>query len=179
MEKLNRLILCAVVVNVAVLGSSRLYAEHQEHAGKEPTGTTAHGGVTPAVAVLPQSAVSAPSAVPPTRPTNEEIRAAMQSYALRVTDENGGFFPIHDEKTGADRKLTFQQVHQRVGKLSTRNGYFSCADFVDQATGEALDLDFWVTMEGEKLEVTATEIHKVGGNPRFTYNDKDEKIILN
>ncbi|MBI4436452.1 MAG: hypothetical protein HY590_03430 [Candidatus Omnitrophica bacterium] len=113
-------------------------------------------------------------------PTHEEIRTAMQTYALEVTHKNGGFFPIHDDKTGQERKLTFQRVHERVGKLSTKDGYFSCADFVDQTTGEALDVDFWVTVSPDgTLNVTDAEVHKVNGKPRFTYNEKDEKIMLN
>ncbi len=112
-------------------------------------------------------------------PTNTEIRAAMKNYALTTTAQNGGAFPIFDERIGKERKLTFQQVHERVGKLSTRDGYFSCADFMDQQTGEKLDVDFWVTMKDGKLEVTGSEIHKVSDKPRFTYNDKDEKVMLN
>ena len=146
-----------VIAGVVMGGVSRLYAA--EHAGKEHAGTTQ------------QTAVSVP-------PTNEEIRAAMKGYALLTTKTKGGSFPIFDDRIGKERKLTFQQVHQRVGKLSTRDGYFSCADFVDQASGEKLDVDFWVTVTEGKLEVTASEIHKVNDKPRFTYNGKDEKVML-
>ena len=102
----------------------------------------------------------------------------MQAYALQVTEKNGGAFPIFDDRMGKERKLTFQRIHERVGRLSTRDGYFSCADFMDKETGEKLDVDFWVTMKDGKLEVTGSEIHKVNDKPRFTYNDKDEKVML-
>jgi len=166
MKGSSRFLLCAVIAGVVAFVGTKLYAA--EHAGKE------HAGATHEHAGTPQ--VEAPK---PVEPTHEEIRMAMQTYALEVTNKNGGFFPIHDDKTGQDRKLTFQRVHERVGKLSTRDGYFSCADFTDQTTEEALDVDFWVTMkEGGQLEVTASEVHKVNGKPRFTYNEKDEKIML-
>lgn len=161
MKRMNGLLVWALAATLSVWGAARLEAEEhpgKEHAGKEHAGKP----VVPAVS-----------------PTDEAIRTAMQAYALEVTHQNGGSFPIHDEKTGHGRKLTFQQVHQRVGKLATRDGYFSCADFVDQETGETLDVDFWVTVKDGVLQVTGSEIHKVNGQPRFTYNEKDEKIIPN
>lgn len=193
MRKVNRFLLYGLMVSIVAWGTALYAAEHpgatqgeagttKEHAGttKEHAGTTKeHAGTTPAVATMPVVPAAPPQRVLSVEPTNEAIRSAMQVYALQVTNQNGGFFPIHDEKTGKDRRLSFQQVHQRVGKISTRDGYFSCADFVDQETGEVLDVDFWVTLTGGQLQVTASEIHKINGQPRFTYNEKDEKIILN
>lgn len=170
MKGFNGALLGAIIVSFIALGSTRLYAEHQEHAGKEHAGKE-HAGKD-------AGEIQAP-VVQPVEPTNEEIRMAMQTHALEVTHQNGGSFPIYDEKAGKERRLTFQEVHQRVGKLSTKNGYFSCADFVDQESAETLDVDFWVTMEDGVLKVTESEIHKVNGQPRFTYNEKDEKVILN
>ena len=198
MSKRSRLLLWATVVSLVGWGATRLdAAEHpgtthaKEHAGKEHAGTatqtqaaSTQTSATPVQATVTQATSAEPAVMQEVvgktlEPTNQEIRMAMKTYALEVTNQNGGFFPIHDEKTGTDRKLTFQRVHERVGKLSTRDGYFSCADFNDQTSGEALDVDFWVTMQNGILQVTGSEIHKVNGQARFTYNEKDEKIFLN
>jgi len=192
MSRRDQLLLWTVVVSLVTWGAAQLDAA--EHPGKEHPGVTKEhagtakgqaGGTTPSAVATPAVA-TLPSAPPmtqekmskPAEPSNEEIRMAMQAYALKVASEHSGFFPIHDDKAVKDRKLTFQRIHQRVGKLSTRDGYFSCADFVDEESGETLDIDFWVTLKDGKLEVTGSEIHKVNGQARFTYNEKDEKIML-
>lgn len=192
--KTSRLLLWAVMISVVLFQAAKLYAaEHpgktQEQVGtttKEHAGTTSttervgqskeHAGATPTQEHAGKTQEHASTTVVP---TDEQIRQAMQLFALQTTSQHGGYFPIKDERIGKERKLTFQRVHQRVGKLSSRDGYFSCADFVDQETGEKLDIDFWVTMKDGKLQVTGAEVHKVNDKPRFTYNEKDEKIRLN
>ena len=163
--KRSQLLLGALGVSLVVWGVTPLdAAEHpgtatKEHAGtehaKEHAGTTvrtqaASTPVAPGVTSQPtmtqvmpaQPIVTQEVAGKTAEPTHEEIRIAMKSYALEMTSQHGGFFPIHDDRTGKNRKLTFERVHERVGKLSTRDGYFSCADFVDQESGEPLDVDF-------------------------------------
>lgn len=178
-RNLHRVLLWAVVAGLVVFPITKLYAA--EHPGKEqPGATTGQKTTTKEHAGATQQTPSAKEHAGKTaEPSNQEIRMAMQAYAMAVTGRNGGSFPIHDDKAGKDRKLSFQRIHERVGKLSTQDGYFSCADFVDQESGEKLDVDFWVMMKDGKLEVTNSEIHKVNDKPRFTYNEKDEKVMLN
>ncbi len=129
-----------------------------EHGGKE------HGGAPVA------------SQVKPVEPTAEELRQSIRDYISQVEKEKG-FFTAKDEKTGGTRTLTLVRVHDRVGK--TGNLYYSCTDMKDaSAAGDLLDLDFDVDAKGGKLNVVAVRIHKVNGQARYTYDDKDNRIPL-
>jgi len=130
-----------------------------EHGGKEHGGTTQeHGG----------QAVQA-------EPSGEQIRQTIEAYVKGIEAKDGAF-EIEDELTGTTRKLTFVQVHERVGK--TGDLYYSCTDMRDTATGELLDLDFDVDTSHGHLHVVDTRLHKVAGQARYTYDDQDNRIPL-
>ncbi|MBI1976557.1 MAG: hypothetical protein HYS56_03515 [Candidatus Omnitrophica bacterium] len=128
-----------------------------EHGGKE------HGGTTAAQ----QTAKS---------PSKDDIRNAMQAYVAEEAKKTGGNFEVVDPDTGNTRRLQLIRVHERVGK--TGNYYYSCADFKDVDTGEALDLDLDVEDRDGKLQVADVRVHKVGGAARFTYDENDNRIPL-
>ena len=109
-------------------------------------------------------------------PGNEEIRSAMSQHVENEAAKTGGNFEVMDVDINKVRRLKMKRVHERVGK--TGDYFYSCADFEDVDSGELLDLDIDVALKGKQLEVADVRIHKVGGNPRYTYDKNDNRIPL-
>lgn len=105
--------------------------------------------------------------------TPADLRQTIRDY-IAQQEKLQGAFVIVDERTQTLRQLELVRVHQRVGK--TGDYYYSCTDMRDVRSGELLDLDFDIAEREGALEVAAIRIHKDDGIPRYTYNDKDERI---
>jgi len=135
-----------------------LAAEHggQEHGGKE------HGGTATQQTKKEHS--------------KDDIRDAMKSFVEAQAQKTGGNFEVIDPDTNKTRRLQMVRVHERVGK--TGDYYYSCADFKDVDTGEMLDLDLDVEDQNGSLKVVDVRLHKVEGDPRFTYDENDNRIPL-
>ena len=147
---------CAIVMTAGVVFA-------QEHGGE---------------AVAPEAAVAAAvtdGAAVAAIPAAEDIRKAISDY-VAVKSGEAATFTIDDPETKTTRELTFDKVHERVGK--TGDLYYSCADFTDKASGEKLDLDFDVEAAEGKLNVVDTRIHKVSDVARYTYDENDNRIPL-
>jgi len=161
-----------MVVAGLLLGSPGFAAEHggKEHGG---TATQEHGGT----AQEHGGHGAAPGAAQAVQaePSAEQIRQTIQQH-VQDAAQREGVFPIDDPVTGATRRLEFVQVHERVGK--TGDLYYSCTDMRDTQTGELLDLDFDVKAEDGTLSVVDQRIHKVNGQPRYTYDEHDNRIPL-
>lgn len=109
-------------------------------------------------------------------PTPDELRGTIRQHILKQ-EKGVGAFTIPDPlQIGKLRSLELVRVHERVGK--TGDYYYSCTDMRDVATGELLDLDFDISDSGKTLKVVAVRIHKDDGDPRYTYDDKDNLISL-
>ena len=106
-------------------------------------------------------------------PTPTQLRGTIADY-VKTQEKNQGAFLIIDERTNEPRRLEFVRVHERVGK--TGDYYYSCTDMKDVRTGDLLDLDFDVADNAGRLDVVAVRIHKDNGNPRYTYDDKDNMV---
>lgn len=132
-------------------------AEHggKEHGGHEH-GSQEHGG---------QAATAEPSA--------EAVRQAIRDHIATAAQDTGAF-TIQDPVMGKTRTLSLVNVHERVGK--TGQYYYSCTDMKDATSGETLDLDFDVDAAGGRPKVVDVRIHKVNGQARYSYDDKDNRI---
>ena len=159
---MKRRVMAGVLVGTAAMLAAGIgwTAEHggataapasKEHGGKE------HGG----------------QAVSPAEPSAEQLRQAIRDHITKTARDKGAF-TIQDTVTGKARTLTLVGVHDRVGKTGAY--YYSCTDMRDAQSGELLDLDFDVDAKNGKLAVVDTRIHKVGGQARYTYDDKDHRI---
>lgn len=171
-----------VAIGVVGLLSARgpaFAAEHggeedaaHEHGGQEHGGTTAapsapkeHGGTTQehggeAVTVEPSA---------------EQIRQTIETYVHEVEAEEGGVFEIEDDVVEVTRSLALVGVHERVGK--TGDFYYACTDMRDTVSDEPVDLDFDVEADDEGgLEVVDVRIHKVNNQPRYTYDEHDNRV---
>lgn len=140
--------------------------EAKEHGGQEHGGQE-HGGLPAAPAAQAGQAVSS------SEPTDEAIRQAVRDHIDKVAREQGAF-TIKDLVTKSARTLTLVGVHDRIGK--TGKLFYSCTDMRDTGSGELLDLDFDVKAKGNQLTVVDARIHKVDGQARYTYDDKDNRI---
>ena len=109
-------------------------------------------------------------------PTPTDLRGTIANH-IKTQEKNQGAFMVVDERTNEPRRLELVQIHERVGK--TGDYYYSCTDMKDVKTGDLLDLDFDIQDNNEKLDVAAIRIHKDNGKPRYTYDDKDNRIPVN
>lgn len=139
-----------------------------EHGGKEHGGTATQeqGGAAPEE--HGGHAVEA-------EPSAEQVRQAIRDH-IAFTERKDGVFAIKDDVTGTSRTLQLVRVHERVGK--TGDLYYSCTDMRDTSSGELLDLDFDVDATDGQLSVADVRIHKLEGQPRYTYDEHDNRVPL-
>lgn len=131
-----------------------------------------------AVAVpAPEAAASVPAAAMPaeTMPAVGDAQNVISSYIKEQSDEMGDF-DIYDPQTQETRELTLVKILDKVGKTS--DNYFACAEFSDKNSSEKLDLDFDIENTGGKLNVVDVKIHKVNDAPRFTYDEKGNRMAV-
>ena len=162
------LVMAFVIGGLACAGSA-CAAEHggHEHGGQE------HGGA--AVSAPEQAGTADVQVAPSAPPSAEAIRAAIRAYVTQI-EATQGALKISDTVTGQTRALKLDRVHERVGKTGSK--FYSCADLVDTATGDNVDVDFDVAADGGTLQVVDTRIHKVNGKARYTYDANDNRIPL-
>ena len=110
------------------------------------------------------------------KPGKKNIHKAMKAYIDTKAAAHEGYLVIDDPDTGTTRRLSMVNIHERVGK--TGDYYYSCADFKDVDSGEMLDLDMDVQDNNGSLRVVDIRIHKVNGEPRYTYDADDNRIPL-
>lgn len=121
---------------------------------------------------------SKPEVRPQVEPSPVEVQSGIRAHIDGVMKRNNNLFPIYDPR--AKKQLLLEFVKINSGKVSVMrarkkgtNTYFSCVEFKDPANGTIYDLDFWTKRQPNgKVRVTATKIHMIGGQPRFTY-EKD------
>ena len=163
------------VIWVSGLMSVAISAQAAEHGGQEHGGTTTqeHGGT--ATQEHGDTTHEHGGEAVHAEPTAEQIRQAIQDH-IAFTEQEEGSFTISDDVTGTTRTLQLVRVHERVGK--TGDLYYSCTDMRDAQTGELLDLDFDVEADGGQLDVVDARIHKLEGQARYTYDERDNRIPL-
>lgn len=102
----------------------------------------------------------------------DAIAEEIEQYVQNKSEQNDGYFPFYDEETKTDLKLTLDKVHKdRLSKVAD-SLYFACSDFksIDKKT---YDLDFFLKEDSSGLEVTEMTIHKVNGEPRYSWVEED------
>ncbi len=106
--------------------------------------------------------------------TIEQFADAAKAHIEKEQNENNGFFRVEDEEQGKTLKLQLEKVHRK--RLSNLGGdkYFVCADFKAQ-DGKTYDVDIFMkgTKKSNLEEVRDPKVHKVAGEPRFTYKKED------
>ncbi|MFB6356101.1 MAG: hypothetical protein ABEJ65_06260 [bacterium] len=107
--------------------------------------------------------------------TKKEVRTAILNHVKQKQSKNGGTFPMYDEKLEKTWKTSFDKLHPvRVMERGGEKIYFACSNFTVQENSnyDTLDLDFWMKPNAQgSLSVYKSKVHKVDGDPRFTYRD--------
>lgn len=141
------------------------HAEHPEGEGAEhPEG---EGQEHPEDAEHPEEAE--PQAV---QLTLDELADAMEAWVASESEATG-YMEVDDPVTGETLQLTLDHVHRERLARTDEQTYFACADF-QAADGTLYDVDIF--MEGpnaEALEATEVSVHKVDGEPRYTWYEED------
>lgn len=93
-----------------------------------------------------------------------QVKDLIAAYIQNESDDQG-LFSVEDPVEGRTRRLSFGYVHETVEKADDGR-YFACVDFTE-ATGDTLDVDFYVTPGAEGgPRVTDMVIHKINGQSR-------------
>jgi hypothetical protein len=114
----------------------------------------------------------------PEHPTNK--KAEKKGYSVDDMDkairaaiaakETNGVYQLKDGDKTWDLKL--DKVHRERLARVDENTYFACTDF--QSTDKhTVDVDFFMKDDGEKLVMTDATLHKVDGQPRYNWEEKD------
>jgi len=102
----------------------------------------------------------------------DTLAAAIQAHVKKVAAEHGGLYPLTDPKTGKNLELELVKVHKERLSETAPDVYFACTDF--KATdGNLYDIDFFMkgkTPDG--LEYQDFSVHKVNGQPRYTWYEE-------
>jgi hypothetical protein len=105
--------------------------------------------------------------------TEAQLADAIEAYVEAVAEEHGGSYPIEDPEAGETLQLTLQKVHEERLAMTAPNTYFACVDF-GAPDGTTYDVDFFMKGEtAEGLEFEDFSIHKVNGEPRYTWHEED------
>ena len=114
----------------------------------------------------------------PEHPTNK--KAAKKGYTVDDLDkairaaiaskETNGIYQLKDGDKTWDLKL--DKVHRERLARVDETTYFACTDF-KSADNHTVDVDFFMKDDGEKLVMSDATLHKVDGQPRYNWQEKD------
>lgn len=108
----------------------------------------------------------------PVQLTLDELADTMEAWVASESEATG-YMEVDDPVTGETLELTLDHVHRERLSRTDEQTYFACADF-QAADGTLYDIDIF--MEGpnaEALEATEVSVHKVDGEPRYTWYEED------
>ncbi|MBI4062840.1 MAG: hypothetical protein HY401_00885 [Elusimicrobia bacterium] len=107
---------------------------------------------------------------------SQEYTKTVQNH-VKEAKASGGF-KIRDAKLGKEWNLSLVRVHKNKVVHLGNDQFFACADFRSAIKGDRskVDLDFYATKSGNDWKIDKVLIHKVNGKPRYTYNDKNERV---
>lgn len=105
-----------------------------------------------------------------------DVDKAIRAHIEETSKKNNGVFPVKDDVLKKTWELQLVKVHtDRLAHLEN-DVYFACVDF-KASDGTAVDVDFYLKGKPDKLKVTDTTVHKVNGQARFNYQQKDDHWV--
>src|SRR5215475_7831598 len=118
---------------------------------------------------LPQTTRGAPQAAM-TEATMSSVSSGLKEfisgYAAKSPDKK-----FHMPYQKKDLALELIRVHDDRFSNLGGNKYFACVD-MKGTDGKMYDIDFFMAVQGSKLNITETSVHKINGKP--LYNWKQE-----
>ena len=104
--------------------------------------------------------------------TLDELADAITADIQAKQDKNGGVYKMKDEKNGQTWTMKLDHVHrERLARIDDTT-YFACTDFKSD-DGHTVDVDFFMKDDGKKLVMSDAAIHKVDGQPRYNWKEKN------
>lgn len=120
-------------------------------------------GLVSSCTTLPAEGAAEPAA------TIEDIAAGIEKHIAEQSKANGGYFRVPHK----DKELSLQLVRVHLEYLSHLGGgvSFACVDLVG-TDGPVYDVDFFMKGPPGAMTVTETSVHKVNGQPRYTWEQR-------
>jgi transglutaminase-like putative cysteine protease len=101
-----------------------------------------------------------------------DIQTGIERYIEEQTRLGGGFFKLQYNKK--ELRLKLVRVHtEYLANLGPRH-HFACVDVAD-IEGDLYDVDFFLAGDPGSMTVTETTVHKVNGQPFYTWEQKEDK----
>lgn len=177
MQNRNALLL-SLGFALALTAAPRAEEHPHEHPQEHPAAPAAQAEAAKPAAQKPRPAEAAP--VTGSKQWNREMRREFNEAVRKhvLGQAAGGAFKVQDDKLGKEWELKLIRVHKHKIVHLGAESFFACADFktVGKGRKENLDLDFYATKGPDGWKIDKTLVHKVGGKPRYTYNQKNEMI---
>ena len=114
----------------------------------------------------------------PEHPTDK--KAAKKGYTMDDLDKairqaiadnsKDGVYQLKDGDKTWDLKL--DKVHRERLARTDETTYFACTDF-KSSDNHTVDVDFFMKDDGDKLVLSDAMLHKVDGQPRYNWQEKD------
>lgn len=102
------------------------------------------------------------------------IPALEKAIRQEIADKakaSGGKFPLRDDVLKKDWQLELVKVHtDKLTQLDDKT-YFACVD-MRADDGTIVDVDFFMKSTDGKLSFSETTVHKINGQPRYTWEKK-------
>jgi transglutaminase-like putative cysteine protease len=100
-----------------------------------------------------------------------DIQAGIERHIEEQTRAGQGYFHLADDQRQLRLKLV--RVHtEYLANLGPRR-HFACVDLVG-TDGEVYDVDFFLAGDPGAMTVTETTVHKINGQPRYTWEQKKD-----
>ncbi|CAG0969149.1 hypothetical protein GEOBC_01172 [Geobacteraceae bacterium] len=111
--------------------------------------------------------------------TAKVVKKSIKEHVKAASKATNGVFVVKDDKLNKEWKLKLDKIHDPVRKFEKEGKtiYFACSDFKAADSKDVLDIDFWMVEKSGTLEVIDTRIHKLNGEPRYTYEGTELKEI--
>jgi len=101
-----------------------------------------------------------------------DIEAGIEHYIEEQMRLGGGFFTLPFKEK--ELKLKLVRVHtEYLANLGPRY-HFACVDVAD-IEGDLYDVDFFLAGDPGSMTVTETTVHKINGQPFYTWEQQEDK----
>jgi hypothetical protein len=101
-----------------------------------------------------------------------DIQTGIERYIEEQTRLGGGFFNLQYNKK--ELRLKLVRVHtEYLANLGPRY-HFACVDVAD-IEGDLYDVDFFLAGDPGSMTVTETTVHKINGQPFYTWEQQGDK----
>ena len=106
-----------------------------------------------------------------------DIQEGIEAHIREQTRLGGGTFALMDDEAGRTLQLKLVRIHKEyLAKLGPTR-HFACVDLAT-SEGDVYDVDFFLEGEPGSMVVTETTIHKRNGQPRYVWEQEEDKTWI-